>query len=185
MRIVDWDRLMASAMEQKQLVAALRAGKVIIYPTDTVYGIGCNAESARAVARLRRLKGTDQPLSVIAPGKAWILEHCIADATWLDRLPGPYTLVLPKKQPMLRAAAPGDSLGVRLPDHPFTGFVAQAGVPFVTTSVNRHGAPHATRLADMDHDVSEFVDIIIDAGMLSGQPSRVVDLTGPEPCVLR
>ncbi len=185
MRIVDWERVPGDPSEQARLVKAIRAGKILIYPTDTVYGIGCNAAKAASVRKLRELTGKTQPLSVIAPGRAWILQHCNVPAGWLDKLPGPYTLIVEKKRPLLAAAAPGPAIGVRIPAHSFAGLVAEARVPFVTTSANKHGAAVPRKLAEMDHDLSEAVDIIVEHGTLGGTPSQVVDLTGPESRVVR
>ena len=74
--------------------------KVLIYPTDTVYGIGCNAENEMLIDRIFRVKGRDRnkPMSVIAPNKEWILEHCIVSREIIDKyLPGPYTILMKKK----------------------------------------------------------------------------------------
>ena len=186
MRIVDWERVPGDPTVQARLVRAIKAGRLFIYPTDTVYGIGCNAAKTAAVRKLRELTGKSQPLSVIAPGRAWILQHCVVNfPEWLDKLPGPVTLIVEKKRPLLAAAAPGPTIGVRIPAHGFTGLVGLAGVPFVTTSANKHGGAVPTKLAEMDHDLSERVDIIVEHGTLSAKPSTVVDLTGAEPRVVR
>ena len=83
----------------------LRAFKnsLFIYPTDTIYGVGCDALNGVLVDRIRDLKGRyDLPFSVIAPSKEWIREQCVIDERaqeWLDKLPGPYTLILKMKNP--------------------------------------------------------------------------------------
>lgn len=154
---------------------------VIIYPTDTVYGIGCDARKERLIARIRRFKGTDAPFSVIAPSKAWIHEHCIVGdhADWLGKLPGPYTLVFPKRDPQfLDAAAPGRLLGVRIPDHWFTRLVQELELPFVTTSVNRSGDPPAADVTTID------TGLVIDEGPIKARASEAILLDG-EPQRLR
>lgn len=186
MRLVDWERVPGDPGEQERLVKAMRAGKLLIYPTDTVYGVGCNALRAAAVKRLREATKKPQPLSVIAPSRAWVHLHCAVNfPDWLDKLPGPYTLIFEKKRPLLEAVSPGSTLGVRIPAHPFSALVAEAGVPFVTTSANIHGSPVPRKLAEMDYDLTEAVDVVLEAGTLSAKASTVVDLTGAEPRVVR
>ena len=77
----------------------IKQGKLFIYPTDTIYGIGCDATNKTAVAKIKKLKARDKdkPLSIIAPSKAWIKEKCIVDTDLDKYLPGPYTLLLEKK----------------------------------------------------------------------------------------
>lgn len=165
---------------------AMKSGSVFIYPTDTVYGIGCNAEAGKSVARIRSMKGTDHPFSVIAPSLEWIKENlAMARAEYMKKLPGPYTLIFKKKSPeFLSAACSGDSLGVRMPDHPFSRLVSDAGVPFVTTSANVSGQPAIRKLDDAPGQLSDAADFCIDGGTLAGRASTVIDLTG-KPRVIR
>ncbi|MBD3259609.1 hypothetical protein GF371_03155, partial [Candidatus Woesearchaeota archaeon] len=115
-------------------------GAVFVYPTDTIYGLGCNAELKDAVHRLRQIKEKmDQPFSVIAPSKEWILANCKAGPEDLKDLPGPVTLILDLKND--KCVAPnvnpkGGTIGVRMPFHWISGVVSILGVPIITTSVN-------------------------------------------------
>ena len=73
----------------------IKSGAIFIYPTDTVYGLGCNAEDIRAVKKLRQIKGTDHPFSVIAPSKQWIQDRLnVKFPEFLEKLPGPVTLIM-------------------------------------------------------------------------------------------
>ncbi|MGM5479839.1 MAG: L-threonylcarbamoyladenylate synthase [Nanobdellota archaeon] len=150
---------------------------IIIYPTDTIYGIGCDAQNTRLVLKLRRLKSRSQkPFSVIAPSKEWILKHCKTTRDEIDTyLPGPYTLLLEKKDPsFLSAVSPTPLLGIRIPAHPITKAIQQEGVPFVTTSVNISGEKPAINIATIDSYLLDQVDLIIDVGTLSGTPSTLI-----------
>ncbi len=118
--------------------------KVVIYPTDTVYGIGCNADNVLLLERVFAAKGRDRkkPLSVIAPDKDWIIKHCVVSRETLDKyLPGKYTLLLKKKDPKFLALATSGSgiIGVRIPSHRISKLVEEARIPFITTSANRSG----------------------------------------------
>ncbi|MBI4020936.1 MAG: Sua5/YciO/YrdC/YwlC family protein [Candidatus Aenigmarchaeota archaeon] len=164
------------------IVAAIRSGKILVYPTDTIYGIGCNALLGRSVQKVRRLKGTDHPFSVIAPSKQWIRDHLtVRFPEFLDKLPGPYTLILPKPAAFLVDASPSATLGVRIPNHPFTQLVRKAGVPLITTSANLSGQSPMKEIADIPAPFQKHVDLLIDAGRLDHLPSRIFDLTGLKP----
>jgi L-threonylcarbamoyladenylate synthase len=163
------------------------SGAIFIYPTDTVYGIGCNAEDEAAVRKVRRIKGTDHPFSVIAPSKEWISENLETNFTdYLSQFPGPITLIMKKRSSFLDWAAKGATLGVRMPDHPFMKLIELAGVPFITTSANKSGEPTISGIREIPRELEREVDFAIDGGPApSGKPSKVIDLTGYEPKVLR
>lgn len=166
--------------ETQKLIKQIRKGKVFVYPTDTVYGLGCDAGNAEAVARIKEIKGRDEgkPMSVIAPSFNWIQDHCICDNFLKQYLPGAYTLILEKKdKEFLKEVASGETLGVRIPDCEFSLIVKEANVPFVTTSVNKSGEKPACKISDIDKDILDKVDIIVkadDESSLGGVPSGLV-----------
>lgn len=163
--------------------------KVIIYPTDTVYGIGCNAESVMLIERVFAAKGRDRkkPLSVIAPDKDWILKHCVVSREIVDKyLPGKYTLLLKKKDPKFLALATSgsDIIGVRIPAHRISKLVERARIPFITTSANRSGEHAPKSLSEIPKELKDAVDLIIDGGELPGVPSAIVDCTKEEEIIV-
>jgi L-threonylcarbamoyladenylate synthase len=167
----------------EEMLAEIGRGKVFVYPTDTIYGIGCDATNGPAVARIRSIKKRDsKPFSVIAPSVGWIEKNCVLDSEariWIKKLPGPYTLVLrlSKGAEVAWEVNSGlDTVGVRIPDNWFAEVVAVSGRPFVTTSVNISGMPHMTSPMNMDRSIGEAVDYIIDEGLLENRPSKVVNL---------
>jgi tRNA threonylcarbamoyl adenosine modification protein (Sua5/YciO/YrdC/YwlC family) len=187
MESIRMDEIVKNGKTRKRIVNAMVTGKIFIYPTDTIYGIGCNAMDSGCVSRIKELKGSSHPFSVIAPSKGWIKEKLLVrHPEFLGKLPGPYTLIFRKRNPdFLSAVCGADSLGVRIPRHPFTELVTEAFVPFVTTSVNPSGTSHAKKPDEVPEEMKNAADFLIDAGTLDSTPSKVIDLTSEEPRILR
>ena len=164
----------------------LKMGAVFVYPTDTIYGIGCDATNAEAVKRIRDIKRRDKkPFSVIAPSKDWIRENCEVEKKDLDRLPGPFTLILRLKNREVIAKDVNEgkeTIGVRIPDHWISDMIKGYGKPVVTTSVNRAGDEPITEVKRVNNNK---VDFAIDEGKIEGKPSTVIDLTGKDEKILR
>lgn len=150
-----------------EIVNAIKDGAIFIYPTDTIYGLGCRTEDE---VKIRSIKHREtKPFSVIVPSKEWIIENCNVSMEDVNKyLPGPYTLILNKKS--------GGTLGVRIPTHWFTPVIQEAGVPFITTSVNMSGEPHMEKLEDVPEEVLASVDYVVYEGEKSGKPSEKVSL---------
>lgn len=169
-------------VNKEVIFEVIRNGAVFIHPTDTIYGIGCNAKLAHPVKKVREIKERpDAPFSVIAPGKEWIRKHCVLGKEgeeWLEKLPGPYTLVLKHRDCIAKNVAPGlDTLGVRIPGHWFSKIVEELGFPIVTTSANKSGENFMTSIDDLDSDVAKDISFVIYEGEKHGCPSMIVDLT--------
>ncbi|MEK6858214.1 MAG: L-threonylcarbamoyladenylate synthase, partial [Nanoarchaeota archaeon] len=141
-------------------------GKIFIYPTDTIYGIGCDALNKNAVDKIRQIKRRDEkPFSVIAPNFEWIHENCIVDFDLKKYLPGAYTLILKKKNPsFLNWVSDKETLGVRIPNHNFTKEIQKTNVPFITTSVNFSGEKPASKIENISEEILNKVDYVIDEG---------------------
>ena len=170
-------------LEKIQLFEEILDDAVFIYPTDTIYGIGCNAADEQAVRRLRELKGrSTNPFSVIAPSTEWIMGNCILNEKqeeYLELLPGPYTLILKtKNHPVAKSVNQGlNTLGVRIPDHWISEAVKELGVPIITTSANKAGNEYMTSLEDLDESIKNNVRFIVYEGEKEGKPSKIIDLT--------
>ena len=165
-------------------------GRIFVYPTDTIYGIGCNALDDDAVKRVFAAKRRDESaaLSVIAPSFEWIARNCDVDMDVVRKhLPGPYTLIVKKKDAgfLFRVSAGRDTLGVRIIDHPVMKFFEMAGVPFVTTSVNASGDEPVCDVSEIPKEILRFVDVVIDDGIISGKPSKIIDLSDGNERVVR
>ena len=156
----------------------IKNGAIFIYPTDTIYGLGCDATNEESVKLIKDLKykDKDKPMSVIAPSIDWIKQNCeVTDELIEKYLPGPYTLIIKKKNPnFLKHVSSTDTLGIRIPDSEFTKLIQKSGVPFITTSVNFVGEPYAIQISDIDKKILDAVDIIIGVGRLDGRPSTLV-----------
>jgi len=162
-------------MNQKELITKIKQGKIFVYPTDTIYGLGCDALNKKAVAKIRKIKQrNNKPFSVIAPSINWIKENCIVDVELEKYLPGPYTIILKKKnKSFLSWVSDTDSLGVRIPNDDFCKKIQKSGLPFITTSVNLSGEKFATSINEIAKEILNKVDVVIDIGELSGKPSTL------------
>jgi L-threonylcarbamoyladenylate synthase len=176
-------------------VAAIRAGQLVVLPTDTVYGLCCDGYREPPFGRLTKLKGRPEsmPVALLAADLDVILDalpETRGRAAVVARalLPGPYTLVLPNPARRFRwlCGTTPEAIGVRIPNLPpeSAPVVEQAGV-LAATSANLHGGPDPARLEDVPPEILDGCGAAVDAGELPGTPSTVVDLTGPEPVVLR
>ncbi|HLG23439.1 MAG TPA: L-threonylcarbamoyladenylate synthase [Candidatus Nanoarchaeia archaeon] len=170
--------------EKSELIDEIISGAVFIYPTDTIYGIGCNATNSKAVKKIRKIKNrAANPFSVIAPSKEWISENCTISKEaekWIKKLPGTYTFILKLKnnRAVSKEVNPDiDTLGVRIPDHWISELASEANTPIVTTSVNKSSEDFMTSLNDLDASIKSSVDFIIYEGKKKGKPSTIVNLT--------
>lgn len=176
-----------------ELIKAIKKGAILLYPTDTVHGIGCNASDKDAVKRLRAIKMQhDRPLSIIAPSKQWIYDNLelnsAAKKAVLEKLPGPYTLILPLKNKRCIAenvTLNKSTLGVRLPDHPFAELIKEAKTPFITTSANLAGQPIPKKKSQLPEEITDKIDYLIWVDNKNKKASTILDFSGDLMRVLR
>ena len=170
-------------------VAALRAGRPVVLPTDTVYGLCADAKSEAACRVALALKGrpAGQPAALVA-GSVDALLECVPElpgAVLYALLPGPVTLVF--ENTGRRYSWLGvETIGVRVPavTGAAVGVLAQMGA-VMATSANLHGGPDPRTLADVPEELRDACGALVDGGELPGVPSTVLDLSGAEPAVLR
>ena len=179
----------ADFLKMRESVSMVK-GNIFVYPTDTIYGLGCNAQNSELVAKIREIKAAEHPFSVIAPSKDWIKQNCVCEDEWLEKLPGPYTLILRLKNKDCIASdtlgsdtIASDTLGVRIPDHWFSEIARDLDLPIITTSVNSSGEPPVTCIDDIPENIKNQVHFAIDEGTLDARPSTIIDYTGQEPVV--
>ncbi len=163
--------------------AVLRKGGVLIYPTDTVYGIGGDARNPEIVERVREIKGKKEGVfSVILGGIGMVGEYAVTEGKAmqyvLESFPGATTLILESKKEL--PVVKGGKLGVRVPEHIFMRRLSlELGMPIVSTSANRSGEKAPTEFLEIEKRVLEAADLAIDGGKtLHGMSSTVVDVEG-------
>lgn len=177
----------------------LADGGLAIYPTDTTYGLGCDLYQKRSIERIYQIKGMDpkQRLSFICSDIADIATYASVDnASYRilrQYLPGPYTFVLPasKEVPKL-VMTKSKTVGIRVPDNQaILSLVRELGHPLITTTVaktekvtsnpkNSYNDPD-----EIEEDFGNQVELLLDGGILNGQPSSIIDLTMDPPAILR
>jgi len=167
----------------EEITERIKEGAVFIHPTDTIYGLSCNALDSKAVAEIHKIKErTDKPFSIWVPSLKWVRDNCAVDAEVekeLSKLPGPYTfiLTLKKRKAVADNVTLGKStIGVRYPDHWFGKVVEKLGFPLVTTSANKSGEQFMTSLEDLDKGVEHHVEFMINEGPKIGKPSKIINL---------
>ena len=174
-------------------VEVLRQGGLVAYPTDTVYGLATLPTNAQAVARLFEAKkrNPDQPVPLLIASSenvASIAAHVpdVAKGLMQAFWPGAFTIILPKA-PRFQSAAVGETIGLRVPDHPTPRELARLlGGPITGTSANIAGGPEPLTAEDVRAQLGESVDLVIDGGRCAGgQPSTVVDCSVATPRFVR
>jgi len=176
-------------------VALLKAGELVAFPTDTVYGVGVLVWDRAAVARLytAKLRSLDKAIPVLLADAA-DLDLVARDLTPAARRaaerfwPGPLTIVVPKAPAIPdEVTAGGDSVAVRVPDHPLArALIREVGAPLATTSANLSGGPSPVTADEVAAQLAGRIAMILDDGRCpGGTASTVVDLTGSTPVILR
>ncbi|WP_058367111.1 L-threonylcarbamoyladenylate synthase [Haloparvum sedimenti] len=163
--------------------AAIADGEAVVYPTETVYGLGANALDPAAVERVFELKGRDRdnPLSLGVPSVDAALEHTRPTerevAFMRAFLPGPVTVVVERDAAVPDALTAGrDRVGVRVPDHPVAlDLLERADSPVTATSANVSGTGSVRRVADLSDRIREGAAVVLDGGETGGAESTVVD----------
>ncbi|MFZ6038420.1 L-threonylcarbamoyladenylate synthase [Seramator thermalis] len=184
-----------NSREIDKVVSVLSDGGTIIYPTDTLYAIGCDALNVRAVEKICALKGINPQksnLSIICSDLSSISEYAKVDTPTFKlmkrNLPGPFTFILPTTSSLPKIYKNKKTVGIRVPDSNIVRQLAERlGNPILSTSVSQ-GNDEIEYLTDPEliHEKwSSIADIVIDGGPGGIEPSTVVDCTGDEPVIIR
>ena len=180
-------------MKRVELAKAIRNGKIIIYPTDTLYGIGCNADNIESVRKIIKAKGRGEgkPLSIIAPSKEWIAKTTSTLSINLkfvnSLLPGPYTVIMKAKANVKipYVVSKQGKMGIRIPKNKFCDFIRSQGFPFITTSVNLSDTEPVNKIKEVPSKITNVADYAIDAGEIHGHSSRIYDISGKNLEIIR
>lgn len=193
--VIKIDRHEQPEDKLKYAAQAIKAGKLVAFPTETVYGLGANALDEKAVEKIFEAKGrpSDNPLIVhIDSEKA--VEYLVKDrppcaSILMERFwPGPLTLIMEKGDAIPEIITAGlDTVAVRMPAHPIAlSLIRLSGLPIAAPSANTSGRPSPTAAKHVVEDLSGKVDIIIDGGSTAvGLESTVLDITVEPPVILR
>lgn len=175
--------------------ALLRAGELVAFPTDTVYGVGALVWAAAAAARLytAKLRAPDKAIPVLLADAADLPLIARAVPPAAIRLaerfwPGPLTLIVPALPSIpAEVTAGGDTVAVRVPDHPLArALIRTVGAPLAVTSANLSGQPSPVTAAEVAAQLGDRIALILDGGRCpGGVPSTLVDVTGEHPVILR
>lgn len=180
----------------EKVVSILKKGGLVIYPTDTVYGLGCDITNLKAMQNLAKIKGVKlekAQFSFICKDLSNLSDYVkqIDSATFklLKRaLPGPYTFILPGSKTLPKAFKNKKTVGIRIPDNPIAlELVRLLGNPIVSTSIHDEDAllEYTTDPELIYEKWNNLVDVVVDGGSGGNRASTIIDLTDGEPVVIR
>jgi L-threonylcarbamoyladenylate synthase len=174
-------------------INVLNEGGVIVFPTDTVYGLATKYDNYQGIQRIYQVKGRDQTKALavlignidqadlIASGSPIVSKKLMAKF-W----PGALTIVLKKRSDLKSPLSVDDSIGIRIPDDKFVRELANHIGPLATTSANRSGFPSITKIDEVIDQIGSYVDLLIDGGECTGGiPSTVIDCRNEKYKILR
>ena len=194
-RRVHWNPHRPDTAALDEVVRAIRGGRIVAIPTDTLYGLAVDPFQAAAVEKIFDVKGrpAERALPLIAADAEQVREHLGRLTPIADRLaarfwPGPLTLLIaapPALSP--RISAETGKVGVRVPAHDTARLLCRAcGIPLTATSANISGEAPSADPDVIARSLGERIDLLVDAGVTSGGlPSTIVDATGREPVLVR
>lgn len=179
----------------RKAAEVLTSGGIVIYPTDTVYGIGCSVENKDAIEKIHLIKGqrTDKPFSFVCSDLKHISEYAhVSNAAFKimkHLIPGPYTFILPaarmKQLPKILVSK-RKTVGIRVPDSPIAlRLVRELGHPILSTSATDDDGEILNDPESIAEKYQNVVELILDGGVLVSDPSTVLDLTGDRAKVVR
>ena len=177
----------------EEIASVLRDSGIIVYPTDTVYAIGCDALNNQAIERicaLKSMKSAKTNLSIICSDISEVAQYAKFDNTQFrlmkNNLPGPFTFIFPAMSKLPKAFKGRRTVGIRIPENKIaTAIEQELGHPILTTSVPAQDDDYRCEPELIAESLGAIVDIVVDAGRGGLIPSTVVDCTGSEPEIIR
>lgn len=173
------------------IIDELSNGALIVYPTDTIYGIGVDIHNQNAIDRVYNIKERryDKPLSVCVHDVNQLRQvaqsNKIIDDIIGQLLPGPYTLLLKKRDVISdKLTANSDKIGIRIPDNSISSYLTRY-YPITSTSANISGSRTADNILDIADELGDDIDYYIDDGLLDKGASTIIDLTTEYPSIIR
>jgi len=176
-----------------QVVDCLKSGGVIVYPTDTTYGLGCDIYNRKGIKRIYQIKQRDarKPFSFICSDLAEVSNYAqvsnFAFKVMKRHFPGKYTFVLEATRIVPDALTTKQkTVGIRIPDNPIVqAIVRELGHPLVTTSANLSGEETPQDPSEIEKELGKMVDMVVDGGILMAEGSSVISLLDDETEILR
>ncbi len=175
----------------KRVADILTSGGIIVYPTDTVYGLGCCISNKKGIDAINAIKASVKPRSIMLADLKAISQYAKVsnEAFRIIRsmLPGPYTFILPATKMVPRLLQTNrKAIGIRIPEHWFCqAIIAEVGEPIITTSVPFSNDRLHIDPIEIDNDLGNRVDAVIDSGILPDIPSSIISLENDSPRILR
>lgn len=171
----------------------IQSGGIVAFPTDTVYGLATNAFNPSAIENLFQIKGREhtKAIAVLIGSIEDIDKVTTQISPSLEKLtqaywPGPLTLIVPRHPNLPEILSPTPTIGIRIPDHPDALRLLESTGPLAVTSANLTGEPDSQSAKDVSKYFGDSIDLILDGGKTpGGTPSTVVDLSMPNPTLLR
>lgn len=179
----------------RRVVDTLQSGGIIIYPTDTIYGLGCDILQQKAVEKICRIKNVDPKkaqLSFICSDLSHLSDYAkqLSTATYRllkEYLPGPYTFILPASKMVPKILqSKKDTIGLRIPDNRIAcAIIKELGRPILSASLPGEAVEDYTDPEIMYENFMNQVDVVVDGGIGGTVPSTIIDCTGDEPILIR
>ena len=190
-------KIIPLADSEDLLIETLKSGGVVVIPTDTIYGLSCRSDCPEAILRIHKFKGSNpkKPLILLASDLLMVEKYSLltvkqrerAEKLWAEEKPS--SLILKQKKAPDEILIPNqDSLAWRLPKSPFLLKIIRAlKVPLVSTSFNKTNQPHFKSLVGIQDLLKgeDNLDLLVDGGVLEGEPSRLIDLSGNSEKIIR
>jgi len=176
----------------EESLGAIAAGDLIIYPTDTVYGIGANSTDENAVRKVNEAKGRDnKPISVVVSDFTMMSKYCKTSDVPFNLLqelfPGPATGIFYKKYDFPKGITATDTIAIRIPHHQFVlCLVRKLGFPITSTSANLSGGKSPKSIGEVPETLKNIAKVVVDGGRCRyGVESTIIDLTKKKPEIIR